>query len=328
MSNSTLWKYSTPQQCKELILSFQLFGNTNWPKEKQIACLYAVSNHIEAHYYPVIIPKKDGTLRHLSVPDPLLNTIQKNILHHIIEQMPVSKAATAYQKGSDILTNAAPHKAAKQLLQLDLKDYYNNILFPMVIQRVFKPTLFPPSVSILLTQLCCYKEHLPQGAPTSPAISNLILKPFDNHLTHWCQERGIIYTRYCDDLTFSGDFKVPPLKSKVTNYIKAIGFTPNPQKTRLSTQSTRQTVTGITVNQKLQVSKDYRRKLRQEIHYCTKYGITSHLKQINHPCLSLGKEAPQRYQQALLGKLNHILHINPQDPYFQKQLPKIKALYP
>lgn len=327
MDHIGLWKHCTTEHCKEMILSFELFGVVDWPEEKQIACLYAVSNHVEKHYHPALIPKRDGSSRQLLVPDSILKRIQTNILYHILESMPVSSYATAYQKGKGLTENAKVHVGRRQVLKLDITDFFGSILFPRVRRSVFSEVYFPPAVGTLLTSLCCYKDYLPQGAPTSPAISNLVMKPFDDFMGAWCGERGIGYTRYCDDMTFSGDFDAELVTHKVRNFLEAMGFTLNEKKTKVLNRAKRQAVTGIVVNCRAQVSRDYRRRLRQEIYYCGRFGVKSHLARIkDHRYGLLGPEGRERYMMTLLGKVNFILQVNPEDKEFQKARQQVKMM--
>ena len=323
MPDMPLWKYCTTAQYLEFLISLQLFGDTDWCAEKQISCLYTISNDVNAHYQRTTILKRDGTPRHLLAPDPLLKKIQKNILRNILAPVPVSPYATAYHKGADVVANAAAHLGQKLLLKLDIEDFFGSIIFPMVRRSAFPDIYFPPAVSTLLTHLCCYNDALPQGAPTSPTISNLVMKPFDSHIGEWCSARGIIYTRYCDDMTFSGDFDAKAVKNKAGHFLQALGFSLNQEKTKLLTRHTRQSVTGIVVNQKLQVSRDYRRQLRQEIYFCQKFGVVSHLKRMNYP-LESGDVA--RYLQALQGKVNFLLQVNPGDDVFRQAMSGIKQM--
>ncbi|WP_434777868.1 reverse transcriptase family protein [Neisseria sp. Ec49-e6-T10] len=329
MSSNTknLWKYCTTEHCKELLISFQLFGQTKWSKEKQITCLYTLSNHIQDHYLPISIPKRDGTLRQLHVPDQLLKNIQRNILHHILNSLPISTYAMAYHKGATILTNAQAHIQQPQILKLDIENFFGTIIFPMVYQYAFPNRSFPPAVRSLLTHLCCYKDYLPQGAPTSATISNLIMRPFDEYMGKWCKEKEIIYTRYCDDMIFSGEFNQKEVKNKVQNYLQAIGFNLNEKKTKLITTHHKQIVTGITVNQKPQVCLQYRKNLRQTIYYCLKFGVLSHLKRIKDTqYLPLGQQGIIRFLYAIQGKINFILQVNPDDQYFTQAKIDIKKL--
>lgn len=328
MNGQGLWKYCSAKQCREFILSFCLFGDTDWTEEKQIACLYAVSNHVEEHYHPAVIRKRSGGERHLQVPDRLLMKIQRNILHHILDQMPVSPHATAYRRGTGILLNARGHVGTKQLLKLDIRDFFGSILVPMVLQSAFPSRYFPPSVAMLLTSLCCYQEYLPQGAPTSAAISNLVMKPFDDHMGAWCGERGIHYSRYCDDMTFSGDFDADEVIRKAGGFLHAMGFELNREKTHVVCSGRQQTVTGIVVNQKPQVSREYRRRLRQEIHYCETFGLESHLERMGDTrYLPLGEAGIARYRLSLLGRIQFVLQVNPADEYFIEARKKIVNIH-
>lgn len=346
MSEYDLWKYCMPEQVKVVLHSFDLLSGIPLDKEKELACLYAVSNHTEKHYRQMQIPKRKGGMRHLCVPDDLLCTIQRNILRNVLCEFSVSSYAAAYKKKTSVLDNARPHVGAKQIVKLDIKDFFENISYLLVYQHAFPATHFPPAIRRILTELCCYRDYLPQGAPTSPAVSNLVMKPFDEYMGEWCKERDICYTRYCDDLTFSWK-KVREGKAvtddgalikKVRSFLHAYGFELNNKKTRILRQNVRQSVTGIVVNEKLQVSREYRKNLRQELYYCRKFGVESHLRRKYAECDGragcTGKRNEniefdetknfeqaifcQRYLQKLLGKISYVCLVNPEDAVFEK----------
>lgn len=324
MDYQKLWQYRSKEEDKEAILSLNLLEGTNIPKEKALKCIYAVSNHIEEHYREVFLPKKKGGRRKLLVPDYLLHTMQKNILRKLFSEEKVSKYAKAYCKGSRIRDNAQVHVRAETILELDIKDFFENITYIMVYQSAFSGEYYPPAVRTLLTRLCCYKDYLPQGAPTSPMISNLVLFSFDEYMGKWCEEREIRYTRYCDDMTFSGNFDVREVKQKVRNYLLVLGFELNLKKTKVLKPYHRQAVTGIVVNEKAQVSKTYRRNVRQAVYYCEKYGVQEHLQRIGAQMwLQKGEE---RYLQHLMGKVNYILQVNPEDAKFRELRKKLLGM--
>jgi hypothetical protein len=187
----------------------------------------------------------------------------------------------------------------------------------------FPRAYFPPQAAALLAGLCCYEGYLPQGAPTSAAVSNLILKPFDEHMGKWCCERAVVYTRYCDDMTFSGDFDAAAVLRKARNFLFTIGFELNERKTRIIENSGRQTVTGVVVNEKPQVSRKYRDRLRQELYYLEKYGAASHLEKLDDPRFPPGQE--KCYLTTLLGRVRYVLQINPQDAYFKEAIKRIRS---
>lgn len=320
-----LWKYCTSGQCREMLLSFELLGETDWPEEKIMACLYALSNHAEHHYGQVQIPKKDGGSRTLLVPDGLLKKVQKNILRHVLDGRGIALSAAAYHKGASVLSNAAVHAGKPLILKLDIEDFFGSITFPMVLKSAFPGQYFPPPVGVLLTSLCCYRDCLPQGAPTSPAISNLVMRPFDEYMEGWCEERDITYSRYCDDMTFSGNFDAGLVRRKVYGYLRAMGFEPNKKKTKVLPRGNRQLVTGLVVNEKPQVPKDYRRKLRQEVYYCEKFGARQHLENTGaEDYLACGQEGVIRYLRSLLGKIDYVLSANREDWWFLDARAKVR----
>lgn len=327
ISRTDFWQYCTWEHCEEMLLSFHLLGENDWPKNQVIACLYALSNHPEKHYEKIRIPKKTGGFRTLLAPDPLLKYVQRNLLHHVLDGFSVSSHASAYhKKGTDTsavcgtLENAAMHRKKRLVMKLDIKDFFGNITFLTVLYHAFPAKYFPPEIGNLLAGICCYQEYLPQGAPTSPAISNLVMKPFDTYMTEWCDRRQIAYSRYCDDLTFSGDFVPGEVLKKSEGFLNAMGFELNRKKTRVLSRASRQTVTGLVVNEKVQPSKEYRRKLRQEIYYCRKYGVKEHLRRIGK-----GETGGRRYLQMLLGKLRYVRLTRPEDPWFREAEEWLKA---
>ena len=269
--------------------------------------MYAVSNNLGKHYHTVKLPKKNGGYRELSVPDPLLKSIQKQITNTLLVHMPVSRYATAYCYGSSTLCNAKHHIGKRVVLKLDILHFFDSIRYSTVKDAAFPSKIYSEPLRILLTMLCYYKDVLPQGAPSSPAITNIILFLFDEHLGQWCRERNIAYTRYCDDMTFSGDFDPAEVTILVRLELKKLGFLLNEQKTQVQHPGWQQSVTGIVVNEKMSIPADYRRKLRQEIYFCQKYGIQSHLQR-------LGLEIPEEtYRVKLLGRVNYVLQVMPND---------------
>ena len=269
--------------------------------------LYAVSNNLRKHYRNAKLPKRSGGYRNLSVPDEVLKSIQKRIADVLLIHMPVSRYAKAYRFGSSTLRNAKHHVGKQVVLKLDILHFFDSIRYSTVKAKVFPEEIYAEPLRILLTMLCYHKDALPQGAPSSPAITNLILYEFDEQIGQWCRARGIAYTRYCDDMTFSGDFEPAEVIRFVRLELKKLGFLLNEQKTRIQYPGQQQTVTGIVVNEKLSIPADYRRKLRQELYYCRKYGIQEHLQKI-------GPEIPEEtYRMQLLGKVNYVLQVHPND---------------
>ena len=138
--------------------------------------------------------------------------------------MPISRYAKAYRFGSTTLKNAKPHIGKKAVLKLDILHFFDSVRYSDVKDKVFPEEIYAENIRILLAMLCYYKDFLPQGAPTSPAITNILMYEFDELVGQWCRDRAISYTRYCDDMTFSGDFDPSEVIRFVKLELKKIGF--------------------------------------------------------------------------------------------------------
>lgn len=271
--------------------------------------LYGLSNSLEKHYHTVYLPKSDGSKRKLSVPDLILKPVQKSIADNILIQYPISKYAKAYKPGSSIQKNARPHVGKKKILKLDIEGFFDHILYSRVKDTVFYEEKYSESIRILLTMLCYYNDSLPQGAPTSPAITNIIMYDFDEMVGAFCNEKNIAYTRYCDDMTFSGYFDEREIISFVKGELRKLGLFLKNRKTAVISASKRQVVTGIVVNEKMNVTKDYKKTIRQEIYYIKKFGLDEHLKR-------LGISDKQQYVLSLKGRIAFVLQTIPNNCEF------------
>lgn len=139
--------------------------------------LYAVSNRIPAHYHRAEVPKRDGGVRVLRVPDPVLKDIQRRIARVLLSGMPVSPHATAYRYGAGVVENARRHVGRPELLKLDILHFFDSIRYIQVKEAAFPAEIYAEPLRILLSMLCYDRDVLPQGAPTSPWIANLVLRP-------------------------------------------------------------------------------------------------------------------------------------------------------
>ena len=300
-----MWKYIGKEECNEFLLSLKLFNCKD--KKKYLNTIYSISNNIENNYKIYKIKKKNGKYRTIYEPNSLLKHIQRQILVKILDNKAISKYAKAYHKGINLKDNAIPHLNKELILKLDIKDFFENISFIDVYNSCFSIEYFPKSVGMILTYLCTYDDYLMQGAPTSAYISNLVMKEFDEVLGLWCEENNISYTRYSDDMTFSGEFNPREVIVKVRKMLYKLGLELNNKKIHIIHKSSNQNVTGIVVNEKVQVSAKYRKEIRQEIYYIRKFGLESHLKKRN---IDIEKE---KY-----GKILYVLQINNKDNEFNK----------
>lgn len=283
--------------------------------EHQYVCNMAYgSDHFYRHFY---IQKSNGKLRQIYEPLPDLKLVQTWILENILEKCAVSEYAKAFVKKRTLKHNARFHRAQNVVVTMDIKDFFPSIKIKTIVE-IFQEMGYYEDLACFLAHLCCLNNELPQGAPTSPYLSNLRLLQFDNIISQYTKEKSIRYTRYADDLTFSGDFNPHHLIKDISRFVFNEGFTINPQKTRVAYKNARQEVTGIVVNSHMQLAKSKRKDIRQEVYYIKKFGLESHLEHIN--------ETRAHYLNHLLGKINFALFVNPNDSEMKSYFELVKAL--
>ena len=241
-----------------------------------------------SRYVTFEIPKKKkGEFRSIDAPCSRLRNVQR-ALNFVLQMVYTPhKAAMGFVKEKSVATNAHVHLGQNFVYNIDLKDFFHTIVSGRVYNRLLsKPFCLNDKVASLITDLCCYtksdpksneffeknsKKVLPQGAPTSPSITNIICERLDYKLTRLAKAYGLKYTRYADDITFSGPNNVFASDGKFCSSLRNIieneeGFKINTDKTRLSHRGMRQEVTGLTVNTKANVSRKYIKQLRPLIH--------------------------------------------------------------
>jgi len=265
-------------------------------------------------YRKFSILKKNGKSRELVEPLPSLKEIQDWILENIISSIKVSKYAKAYVKNRSLIENVRYHKGRKVVLTLDILNFFGSIKLRHI-EKIFRDLGYSSNISNLLAKLCTCEDSLPQGASTSPYLSNIYLYHFDEIISTYCNKHDIRYTRYADDLTFSGAKE----NLNIIEFIQAELFhfelLLNKKKSKIMERNQRQIVTGIIVNEKIQVPKEVRNFIRNEVHFLTKFGLKEHLtKTKNHR---------GNYIEHLLGKINFVLYINPEDKKMQQYKAKV-----
>ena len=305
-----MWQHLTKSKINEFILSLNLISNEKLSDKEKLKLIYTISNHAEKHYKVFKIPKRNGGYRTIYEPDYTLKSIQRNILNNVLNERITSSYAKAYKKGLSLVDNATPHLNKKVILKLDIKDFFPSIDFLKVYKKAFPRNIYPEAVASLLTNLTTYNNFLPQGTPTSSYISNLVLRSFDIKVGNFCEDRNISYTRYCDDMTFSGDFDTNEVITFVKNALYKEGFILNKQKIKIIKPNKAQIVTGIVCNEKLSIPRPYKKAIRQSIYYINKYGLDNHLKHIK----SLDDKTT--YLNKLYGQVLFVLQIEKNDSEF------------
>ena len=271
------------------------------------------------HYHEQWLPKKRGGRRLLESPKPLLKQSQRTLLHHLLQRIPPHEAATGFQKGKNILDFVRPHTGKSVVLKMDLANFFPSI-GRVRVKRSFMALGYRESVAFALANLTttrCAKNdltfsekklyqtyHLPQGAPTSPALANLAAFRFDCRLSGLARAVGADYTRYADDLLFSGEQNSPCHSSRFQTKIAIIalqeGFQINHRKTQTMPQSQRQSAAGLILNEKANARRAEYDRLKAILHNCQRFGPASQ----NH-------QAHPQFEAHLRGRVEWLSSLNP-----------------
>lgn len=277
-------------------------------------------------YIRFSIPKRQGGLRTIEAPVPALKRIQRALSDILYESAPIKSCAYAFcrdgKKG--IKGNADRHKRRRWVVNIDLKDFFPSIHFGRV-RGLFLSDPFncTDEVATILAQVACCDGHLAMGAPCSPIISNLICRRLDNRLIDFAKENHLTYTRYADDLTFSTNLMELPralgeivdgrlvLSDTLRTIIeKENGFGINEGKVRFSTRSNRQDVTGLIVNEKVNIPRHFIREIRGMLYAWKKYGKLKAAKEHYRRYRPIELSNPEeRFGREIVGRINYVGYI-------------------
>lgn len=239
-----MYKYTTKDHIRDYLLSLDLFEDKSMSDKKKMRLLYTISNDIENNYTTHRIPKRRGGYRTIFEPSESLKKIQRRILTNYLYDLTPSFYVKSYIVGMNLLDNARVHVGKKLIVKMDIENFFDSVDFLKVYDTVFGLDKMPRPAGMLLCNLCTLYGSLPQGAPTSAYISNLVLSDFDNRLGKYCASKNIDYTRYSDDMTFSGDdFDAKELIATVKKELKFEHLTLNRKKTKTIKNSRSQVVT-------------------------------------------------------------------------------------
>lgn len=212
--------------------------------------------------------KKKGKKRQIDCPSKELKSIQRWILSNYFNKIPVSKHANGFIKGRGIKRNASFHLNKSFILSIDINNFFPSVTQKQVFDKL--SNYFDSKDLVLkLAKICTYKRRLPQGAPTSPALSNIILKDIDDKIARFCNSKLVMYSRYADDMVFSCDTKntLVEVYAFVNNLLTESSFSINKSKTKYFSGKGRMVITGINVNDgRLTVCKEIKRNLRSNLH--------------------------------------------------------------
>lgn len=222
----------------------------------------------DEHYKVYLLDKKSGGKREIAQPSRAMKAVQSWILRKILNRLTSSQNSKGFEIGESILSNASPHVGAHVLLNIDLEDFFHTIPASHV-YSIFYSIGYNKLISHMLTNLCTFNGRLPQGAPTSPKLSNLACQRLDSRIQGYAGVKGIIYTRYADDITLSAlnESKIRKAKSMIEEIIINEGFIINNKKTKICGTRKRKEVTGLVISKdSVGIGREKYRKMRTEIY--------------------------------------------------------------
>ncbi len=276
------------------------------------------------------IKKRNGNgFRQIFSPYNSLRIIQQYIKYEILDVIPVHPKCTGFVKGKSILDNALPHKNKEAILNMDLLKFFDTITQNRV-YGIFRSLGFAKNLAIDLAKLItvklpqeyietfspkelkAYREIvpedsnvLPQGAPTSPLMANIILRRLDKRLAKLADTCKVDYSRYADDITFSGEVHNLPQIRLLKRIIRDEGFNVNWKKVGIYKKGRKQIVTGLTVSNDVHVHRNFKKEIKKHIYGCINFGVEEHLK-------FMDLENKHLYKEWLLGKIYFINSIEPE----------------
>lgn len=288
-----------------------------------------------SHYKRFKVAKKTGGFREISAPAPRLKSAQHWILENILLKVPLHNAAHGFVNQRSIVSNALPHLGAGVVINLDVKDFFPSISYKRV-KGVFMALGYSEQLSTIFALLCTEPQtdqvkldgqdyfvskgvrRLPQGAPTSPAITNILCMGMDRRFQGMADALGWAYTRYADDLTFSKkgntSVDVSRILWQTRQIIEAEGFVLHPDKIKVMRKGSRQEVTGVVVNEKLNIPRAKRKQFRAVLHRIETQGIQA------------AKFGQGNILESIQGFANYALMVNPVvGASFKKQVQEILA---
>lgn len=299
-----------------------------------------------ASYHTILIKKRRGGVRTISQPHDKLKRTQREILKHLSALYRPRACVQGFVEGRSIATNAAIHAGRRWVLNLDLRDFFPSVHFGRVRGMLASsPYRIDMTVATVIAQLCTDDESLPQGAPTSPILSNMVCGRLDSELMRLARRYDCAYTRYADDITFSTDRVVfPPalgtrdLSSKppttllgpiMTNTVEGNDFGIASEKVRLQKYDEHQEVTGLTVNEFPNVRRSFRARIRAMLHAWEKFGLDAAEKAYfaSHDSKHRGPHSNATFRSVLKGHIDFLGMIRGVDhPWYEKFASRLASL--
>jgi RNA-directed DNA polymerase len=268
------------------------------------------------HYIYHRLPRRRGRSRLLEIPKPRLKNLQRRILHEILDSIPPHDAAHGFRPSRSIVSYAQPHVGQRIVLRFDLREFFASVRVSRI-RAIFRTAGYPRAVADLLSALCTTRtpddvttveprwriRHLPQGGSTSPALANLAAYRLDLRLHALAQTLGARYTRYADDIAFSGDVRLERAAQRLQTLVAIIadeeGFELNFRKSRFMRQGVRQQIAGVVVNVRPNVRRATFDELKAILHNCVRHGPATQ-----------NRDSHADFRSVLLGRIGHVQTLN------------------
>lgn len=248
-------------------------------------------------YIEIPLKKKDGTPRPIRAPKEKLKIIQKAILRNILSDIKLPPCCYGFSKNKSIIENAKVHSKNDFLLNLDIQDFFPSVHYKKV-QQIFLDMGLSDEIAGILCGLTTYEYRLPQGAPTSPFLASLALSNLDYRLMQLAKSNYLTYTRYFDDISFSGNKRVVVLEKDITRIIKEEGYVVKIQKRKLFTKNEVKEVNGILITAK-KLSLKNTEELFDYVSDINKYGL-----------YKLKTDNPEKEKQSIRGKIAFLKQVD------------------
>lgn len=266
-------------------------------------------------YRTFAIPKKRGGKRDISTPYPSLAVIQTWIKENILDKIETHNNCYSYVKGRSILDNANVHVSNKCHYKLDLENFFSNIKINRIIS-IFTYCGYSYKVSYYLARICTLDESLPQGAITSPQLSNIVCKRLDARISRFAKNKLLSYTRYADDITLSGASLKDSSRRFIKHIIRSEGFIINKKKEILLTDNNKKIITGISIGSgKATVQRNYKRELKSDVYKYLKYNVGLDINDKNYDPL---------YKEKLIGRLLFWRFVEKNNKYIDPLIKEIE----
>lgn len=280
--------------------------------------LYAASLKSELFYEKFTLPKRTGGLRTISAPKPELMLVQDWILKSILERQPVHEAAFAYRQGISAIDHALCHLGQPSLAHVDIQDFFPSIGVRRII-KIFRRCGYGPDLGRFLGLLCTSGNRLPQGASTSPMLSNLVLAKLDRRLFAYATRRRLRYTRYADDIFLSGASVAVSHWEFAKTLVADEGFVVNHDKSYLKRNRSKKIVTGVSIGaMTARLPKVQRRQTRALVTRLVSSGVRDYV--------DASGEHDALVVERALGKLNYWLQIEPNNIWALQRREEVRAL--